>query len=265
MLSRNLFPLATLLCLCNAKAFFSPPRALVPRDDLPGCQSVTLGLDASCWNSVPPNLGMESWLSRWNTTTTTCNPDERWANCFMRLANVTTNTTQPIRCDLIGPDVCPQPDVGVFEAASAEVSYGIASIWGKHRQPAPPCERHLQLTRFIALQQYMTSLYQFVTSEDSNETVNTEFQAQPAPRNTKKILINILNEIGDPLAGNLTIILRSTLDIGQKSYVIPTQAQAQTIIGQTVGYLLQWLMTNWIDGGYTGIAVMGNLIDILEY
>ena len=76
---------------------------------------------------------MESWLNTWNSTTTTCKPGEIWANCFMREAGVTSNTTAPIRCDLIGSDVCPEPSTEVLEQANVEASYGIASIWGKLR------------------------------------------------------------------------------------------------------------------------------------
>ncbi len=74
---------------------------------------------------------MSSWLNTWNKTTTTCKPGELWANCFMREANVTNNATNPIRCDLIGPDVCPEPSLDVFANVTAEVGYGVAAIWGK--------------------------------------------------------------------------------------------------------------------------------------
>lgn len=49
----------------------------------------------------------------------------------MREAGVTSNTTEGVRCDLIGNDVCPEPSTEVLEDASAEASYGVASIWGK--------------------------------------------------------------------------------------------------------------------------------------
>lgn len=50
----------------------------------------------------------------------------------MRETGVTSNTTSPIRCDLIGTDVCPEPSSDVLEQAAAEASYGVASIWGKY-------------------------------------------------------------------------------------------------------------------------------------
>ena len=60
----------------------------------------------------------------------------------MRETGVTSNTTAPIRCDLIGSDVCPEPSSDVLEQASAEASYGVASIWGKHGNPFLEDERN---------------------------------------------------------------------------------------------------------------------------
>ena len=137
MLSQILFFLiaSRYLYLCSATRFVSPFQTLVPRDAVTDCQNVTLGLNASCWNLIPRSVGMESWLSSWNTTTSSCKPGELWANCFMREAGIPSNATAPIRCDLIGPDECPEPSIDVLESASAEASYGVASIWGKHDNP----------------------------------------------------------------------------------------------------------------------------------
>lgn len=133
MLSQILTFLTLSLYLCSATPLTSPHQTLVPRDAVTDCQNVTLGLNASCWDLIPQSVGMESWLNTWNKTTTTCQPGELWANCFMREAGVMSNTSTPIRCDLIGPNVCPEPSMDVFEHASAETSYAVASIWGKHR------------------------------------------------------------------------------------------------------------------------------------
>lgn len=111
-----------------------------------------------------------------------------------------------------------------------------------------------------AIQQYMTTLYQYLTGDEGVSLVNSEFFAQSAPRSAKTILINILNQLADPIATQLTTIITSPVTIGQGSFVIPTQAQAQRIVGQTVGYLLQWLMTDWVDGGFSALAIQGNLI-----
>ncbi|CAD6593028.1 MAG: hypothetical protein ASARMPREDX12_006664 [Alectoria sarmentosa] len=218
-------------------------ETLVPRDAVTDCQNVTLGFNASCWDLIPRSVGMESWLSTWNRTTTTCKPSELWANCFMREAGVTTNTTAGIRCDLIGTDVCPEPSTEVLESASAEASYGVASIW--------------------ALQQYMTTLYQFLEGDQGFPLIDADFLNQTAPRSAKTILIDILNELGDPVATQMTTIIGSPVPIKQGTFVIPTEAQAQQIVGQTVGYLLQWIMTDWIDGGFSALAVEGNLISII--
>ena len=137
MLSLILISLAASLSLCNTTPLTSGPRALISRDDYADCQNLTLGLNASCWNILSRHNGMNKWLDTWNKTTTTCNPGELWANCFMREANVTHNATEPIRCDLIGDNVCPEPTMDVFETATAEVSYGAAAIWGNIPSKVP--------------------------------------------------------------------------------------------------------------------------------
>lgn len=251
------------LYLCNATPLTSPPQTLVPRDAVTDCQNVTLGFNASCWDLIPRSVGMESWLSTWNRTTTTCKPGELWANCFMREAGVTTNTTAGIRCDLIGTDVCPEPSTEVLESASAEASYGVASIWGEHGRQELERKKSGELTSPAALQQYMTTLYQFLEGDQGFPLIDAGFLNQTAPRSAKTILIDILNELGDPVATQMTTIIGSPVTIKQGTFVIPTEAQAQQIVGQTVGYLLQWVMTDWIDGGFTALAVEGNLISIL--
>lgn len=120
-----------------------------------------------------------------------------------------------------------------------------------------------ELTTVAALQQYMTTLYQFLEGDQGLSLINTGFLNQTAPRSAKTILVNILDEIGDPVATQLTTIIGSPVPIKQGSFIIPTQAQAQQIVGQTVGNLLQWLMTDWLEGGFTALAIEGNLISIL--
>lgn len=135
MFSQVALLLVASVCLCNANPLTSSSRTLIPRDDVKNCQNVTLGLNASCWDLIPPKVGMTTWLKNWNSNTTTCKPGEAWANCFVREANLTTNLTTnltaPIRCDLIGSEVCPQPTLDVAADVSAEVVYGVAAIWGK--------------------------------------------------------------------------------------------------------------------------------------
>lgn len=114
-----------------------------------------------------------------------------------------------------------------------------------------------------ALQQYMTTLYQYLEGDEGLGLIDSGFLNQTSPRSAKTILIDILNDIGDPVASQITMIIGSPVPIKQGSFIIPTEAQAQQIVGQTVGYLLQWIMTDWIDGGFTTLAIEGNLISIL--
>ena len=90
--------------------------------------------------------------------------------------------------------------------------------------------------------------------------VSDNFFGQPAPRSSKAMLVTFLNEFDDPVSTNLATRITSPGAIGQSSFVIPTQAQAQQIVGQTVGYLLQWLMRDWADGGFAALANNGSLI-----
>lgn len=115
----------------------------------------------------------------------------------------------------------------------------------------------------LALQQYMTDLYQYLEGDEGTPTISSEFLGQSAPRSAKPILVDILNEIGDPVATNLTTFITSPATIGQSTFLIPTQALAPQIVGQTVGYLLQWVMKNWASNAFTALATDGNLILIL--
>ena len=178
----------------------------------------------------------------------------------MREAGVTTTSKTGIRCDLIGDGVCPEPNLDFTANPTVEVSYGVASIWGKKRPLVLAAKR---LIPPAALQQYMTELYQLLTDQSSFTTISDGFLGQSAPRSAKPILIDSLNEIGDPVATVLATLITSPGKIGQSSFIIPTQAQAQPIIGQTVGYLLQWMMTQWADGGFAALANNGSLIATL--
>ena len=111
-----------------------------------------------------------------------------------------------------------------------------------------------------ALQQYMTQLYQSITDSSSFTTISDAFLGQSAPRSSKAILISVLNEIDDPVATEMANLIISPVKIGQSSFIIPTQAQAQAITGQTVGFMLQWMMTQWADGGFAALANNGSLI-----
>ena len=110
----------------------------------------------------------------------------------------------------------------------------------------------------------MTTLYQFLGEDEGLPLVQNAFLNQTSPRSAKTILTSILSELGDPIAIQLITLIGSPVTIGQNSFVVPTEAQAQSIVGQTVGYLLQWIMTDWLGGGFTALAVEGNLISLIE-
>lgn len=183
----------------------------------------------------------------------------------MRLAGLPSNASKPIRCDLIGSDVCPTPSVELLENVTAPVGYGVASIWGGHRNRGPQCELSGKLTGFAGLQQYMTSLYQVLETEQGIQLAVNGFLNQTVPRDALPILKDILEAITDPIASNLSTLItpQTPRIIGQKSWDIPVTGQVTSIVGQTIGYLLQWMMTDWTAGGFTTLTTGGNLIDLL--
>ena len=111
----------------------------------------------------------------------------------------------------------------------------------------------------------MTSLYQALETDKGSLIVKNGFSNQTVPRTAMPILEDILNVITDPIAGNLTMLLQPKTPqiIGQGSWIIPTEDQASQIVGETIGYLLQWMMKEWRGGGFTALNAEGNLIDIL--
>lgn len=153
-----------------------------------------------------------------------------------------------------------------------------------------------------ALQQYMTTLYQYVIGSDGSSVVTDEFNAQKHPVSARIILFNILNEIGhplnatatpldesghslnetgdplndtgetsndtgdalyepgDPVATQLRILLTTDVILGKGNFVIQNETQAPRIVGEAVGSLLQYIMTDWLGGAFTGVSVEGNLI-----
>ena len=122
-----------------------------------------------------------------------------------------------------------------------------------------------KLTALTALQQYMTSLYQALEEDQGIEIAQNGFLNQTVPRIVLPILKDILSVITDSIAGNLSLLIQPTTPkiIGQGSWIIPTEAQAPQITGQTIGYLLQWMMKSWTGGGFTALNTGGNLIDLL--
>ena len=114
----------------------------------------------------------------------------------------------------------------------------------------------------------MTTLYQFIEGETGAAIAENEWSAQPGPPyGIRPILIAILNLLADPVALNLSAIVASpqVSEIGYPSVhlSIPTPKLAPQRVGQTVGYLLQWMMKEW-SGGFTSMATDGNLISILS-
>lgn len=130
-LSLFLFLLTSLLSLTTAFPHHQSLSPLHSRSALSDCQDILdNGLNGTCWDT----LGMEAWMTKWNTTATannTCLPDELWANCFMREAGVTGIEAGTLGCAQVGPNTCPEPDDDVLVYATVEEAYGAYNIWCK--------------------------------------------------------------------------------------------------------------------------------------
>ena len=117
------------LLLRDVKSLTVPSRLLYSRDaTIQNCQNPSSKLHPLCWDV----LNMEKWMQDWNSTTTTCYPDELWANCFMRQAGMSEiDPGGKIGCAQVGPNTCPEPSQAMEDqvSVSVEMRYGAYSIW----------------------------------------------------------------------------------------------------------------------------------------
>lgn len=78
---------------------------------------------------------MQDWMRSWNTTTEAAgkrNPNELWANCFMRLTGV--RGIEGLGYAQVGPNTCPEPRADVLLSVSVQTAYGPYSNWCKCAQ-----------------------------------------------------------------------------------------------------------------------------------
>lgn len=121
MLFPSLFLLIPLLSLCNA--------ALAPGNssfEISLCQDIlNNGINATCYDV----LKVDDWVKKWNLTTKTCQPNELWANCFMREVGVPP--VDGLGCAQVGPS-CNEPTVELIAKATPEEIYTAVSIYCKY-------------------------------------------------------------------------------------------------------------------------------------
>ena len=100
------------------------------------CAQISTPPNPSCWDQ----LGMDSWMTNWNKTTTRCSQsteapgcqcgfNEPWGDCFMRMALLANESS----CATIasgGAAGCEQPIVGHTVQGPPQIFYGAYSIWG---------------------------------------------------------------------------------------------------------------------------------------
>ena len=89
----------------------------------------------SCWNS----LGMFEWMMEWNSSTTTCKPQEIWSSCFLRLAYGSAGYD----CSTLGSLNCTAPRLG-GPVTDPRIFYGAYNIYG--RQGHTPQPQHVKMS-----------------------------------------------------------------------------------------------------------------------
>lgn len=92
----------------------------------PNCTDLSSSTGAtypSCWDS----LGMNDWMFTWSFRTETCEHEETWSTCFLRLAYGSAGYS----CSTLGSLNCSAPRLG-GPVTDTRVFYGAFNIYGKH-------------------------------------------------------------------------------------------------------------------------------------
>ena len=226
-----------------------------PSDVVARCR-ISKKITASCWKS----LSMDSYMQHWNRTTTTCGENELWANCFMREA--IGKEVEGFGCAQVGPNTCPEPEqaFGVTQG-SAETFYGAYSIWCKSC-PKVNDEgqgKRQQLTFSIALQQYMTNLYDSVGTNNGSAIVRDTCRSMKPPITGSLILREmLLRHAKDARNRSLALVLSQSMP--GKGLKISDESFAPKIVEQVLSVVLEHIMTNFTDGAYSLLATGGKLI-----
>jgi len=92
-----------------------------PNPTVQECADVSKEMHPSCWDT----LDMDEWMLNWNKTTKTCQRDEIWSSCFLRLAFGETG----VDCSMLGSLNCTAPELGQTPK-EAHAFYGAYNIWG---------------------------------------------------------------------------------------------------------------------------------------
>ncbi|KAL6721771.1 hypothetical protein ACLMJK_000876 [Lecanora helva] len=238
MQSAMIIFLTSLLSFIAALPSPSSSSPLLPRANLTltECQDVLdSGLNATCYDT----LNVDAWVKNWNTTTKTCQPNELWANCFMREAGVPAEGG--LGCAQIGPS-CNEPTADLLATSQPEQIYTAFSIW--------------------ALQQLYTALYDdIITSENSTSYIATAWESPTSPKTGKSLLANILLSDSDPRTQFLGLQVTTSIPVpGVEETPLTDQESAPQAIGRVLAAYLESSMTNFTLGGYWGMAGEGKLI-----
>lgn len=204
-------------------------------------------------------LGMDAFMLHWNQTTTTCKKNELWANCFMREAGI--GGSDDIGCAQVGPNTCPEPKRNVLDSAKpAEVFYGAYSIWCKLcRKIQNPLTIYGKLMSFSALQQYMTTIYEGIASDNGSALIHNTYELFRPPVTGSFIFREVLQKYSDDARNKaLTLVLSQT--IPGKTVNITDKAQADKAVQLVLSVVLEHIMTDFLSGAYLLMATAGKLL-----
>ena len=252
----HLFQALLLACIAIVGNANTTTQQLAIARKVSACQdyglssTATAPPDPACWQI----LSMPTWMSTWNTTTTTCgaiqnplgpcqcNYEEGWATCFMRLTFKTNRTANYTCTNISAPQDCSEPLPGHIVPGPAEIYYGAYSIW--------------------SLVQYLSSWYTALTSSAAIPAITKQLQSpKTSARSTSTLLIALMQQyaINRSLSTSLTSIIEESSF--SSSDAVPTLQNAQTLLGQVLQSILDTVMSDWSSGDFTFLSDDGMLLN----
>ncbi|KAM0794009.1 hypothetical protein BDR22DRAFT_49925 [Usnea florida] len=202
--------------------------------DLSGTTGATY---PSCWNS----LGMFEWMMNWNSSTTTCKPQEIWSSCFLRLAYGSAGYD----CSTLGSLNCTAPRFG-GPVTDPHIFYGAYNIYAIN-------------TYFLT---WETALYA-LKSQPAIAQIAQLLGANGAPGlprlTTSSLLSALLPKYGlDPAVDSA---LADILPVGPQATSLDTNATYySTQLAQLLAQTLKDLMTDFLNGNFLYLAMGGQMM-----
>ena len=241
--------------LLAASAANNEARATAAPETITGCRSLITGEngaftpDPTCWDT----LDMQTWLSVWNHTTTTCpivqSPDEMcqckygepWATCFMRLTFAKNQTAKYQCSNVTAPQECSKPTPGSITSGPAEVYYGAYSIW--------------------SLTQYISTWYTVLTSPSALPAITVQLRDPTKDFfSTSTLLSDLVQQYANDSELNL-FLADAVVATDSPNQQRPTGGNAQQLLGGLLSDTLNKITDDFISGNFLTLASGGMLLN----